>query len=142
MAGKRIDEVENNAFVESSRINSTFGGNIVDMVRATRILEIIKEDNLIKNARIKGEKIKKILQDIQKDFPDLVSNARGLGLMRSFDLPNTKIRNEFQKKCFEENLLILPCGRKTIRFRPILCIEDRELELADEKIRLVLKKMR
>ncbi|MDD5014941.1 MAG: L-lysine 6-transaminase [Atribacterota bacterium] len=142
MAGKRIDEVENNAFVESSRINSTFGGNIVDMVRATRILEIIKEDNLIENARIKGEKLKKILQDIQKDFPVLVFNTRGLGLMCSFDLPDIKIRNEFQKRCFEENMLILPCGKKSIRFRPILCIEDRELELADEKIRFVLKKMR
>jgi len=39
-------------------------------------------------------------------------------------------------------MLILSCGKKSIRFRPILCIEDRELELADEKIRFILKKMR
>jgi len=142
MAGKRVEEIENNTFVESSRINSTWGGNLVDMVRSTRILEIIKEDNLIENARVKGEKLKKILQNIQKDFPDMISNVRGLGLLCSFDMPDTDTRDEFQKKCFEENMLVLPCGRKTIRFRPILCVGDAELELADEKIRTVLKKMK
>jgi len=59
MAGKRIDEVEKNCFVESSRINSTWGGNLVDMARGTRILEIIKEDRLLANASNMGGEMKK-----------------------------------------------------------------------------------
>jgi L-lysine 6-transaminase len=50
LAGKRIDEVEHNVFNVSSRINSTWGGSLVDMVRATKILEIIQEDNLCAKA--------------------------------------------------------------------------------------------
>ncbi|MEA1993447.1 MAG: L-lysine 6-transaminase [Euryarchaeota archaeon] len=142
MAGKKVDEIEDNPFVESSRINSTWGGNLVDMVRATRILEIIEEDNLLENARKQGKKLLAMLQDIQKEFPELISNARGLGLMCSFDLPNTKLRDEFRKRCFENDMLILACGKKTIRFRPILSVGGEELKLADERMRKVLNDMK
>ncbi len=141
MAGDRIDEIENNCFMESSRINTTWGGSIVDMVRSTRILEVIDEDNLIENARVKGEKLKKILIDIQKDYPDIISNVRGIGLMCSCHFPNTKMRDEFKNKCFDADMLVLSCGNLTIRFRPILCIRDEELKILDERIRKVLDKM-
>ena len=50
LANDRVDEVEkNNCFTESSRINSTWGGNLCDMVRSTRILEIIREDNVLEH---------------------------------------------------------------------------------------------
>ncbi len=54
MAGGRVDEVPDNVFVVSSRINSTWGGNLTDMVRARRILEIIEADNLIERAASLG----------------------------------------------------------------------------------------
>jgi L-lysine 6-transaminase len=44
LAGKRLDEIEGNVFKVSSRINSTWGGNLVDMVRSSKIMEIIEED--------------------------------------------------------------------------------------------------
>ncbi|MCD6501395.1 aminotransferase class III-fold pyridoxal phosphate-dependent enzyme, partial [bacterium] len=47
IAGPRIDEVEHNVFVESSRINSTWGSNLTDMMRSRKYLEIIEEDNLV-----------------------------------------------------------------------------------------------
>ena len=50
LAGKKLDEVEGHVFQTASRINSTWGGNLVDMVRFDRILEIIEEDNLVENA--------------------------------------------------------------------------------------------
>jgi len=142
IANKRVDEVEKNCFEESSRINSTWGGNIVDMVRATRILEIIEEDKLVENARKQGEFLLKMLKDIQEDYPDIVSNVRGLGLLCSFDMPDTKMRDEFRKIAFEEGMILLPCGERSIRFRPILCIEKEQIIEADEKIRNVLNKMK
>jgi len=141
LASKRIDEVEDNCFQESSRINSTWGGNIVDMVRAAKIFEVIKEDNLVENARMQGELLLKTLYDIQKDFPNLVSNVRGLGLMCSFDLPDSNKRDDFRKKCLDENMLVLACGAKSIRFRPILCIAAEQIKEANKRIRVVLKKM-
>src|SRR5437762_5240645 len=50
MAGPRIDEVEDNAFRLSSRLNSTWGGNFTDMVRSTHYLRIIEEEHLVENA--------------------------------------------------------------------------------------------
>src|SRR5699024_2249939 len=49
LASERVDEVENNCFHVSSRINSTWGGNLVDMVRSARILEVIEEEDLVDN---------------------------------------------------------------------------------------------
>jgi L-lysine 6-transaminase len=46
LATNRVDEVPDNVFRVSSRINSTWGGSLTDMVRATRYLEIIQEDNI------------------------------------------------------------------------------------------------
>ena len=46
-ASTRFDEVEGNVFRESSRINSTWGGSLVDMVRLTIYLELIEKENLV-----------------------------------------------------------------------------------------------
>ena len=50
MAGRRVDEIADNVFAVASRINSTWGGNLTDMVRARRILEVIEADGLFENA--------------------------------------------------------------------------------------------
>ena len=50
MAGGRVDEVPDNVFEVSGRINSTWGGGLVDMVRSRRILEIIETEGLIEEA--------------------------------------------------------------------------------------------
>lgn len=138
MVSDRIDDVEENCFKVSSRINSTWGANLVDMVRSKRILEIMQEENLVENARIQGEYLKENLLNIQKEFPHLISNTRGLGLMCSFDLPTTQQRNDFRKFCEREKLLILGCGTKTIRFRPALNVKKQDLDDGLKIIRKVL----
>ena len=141
MAGKRMDEVEKNCFVESSRINSTWGGNLVDMARGTRILEVIREDRLLANASSMGGEMKSVLQEIQEDYPALVSNVRGLGLMCAFDLPDEKKRDSLRNAAFKEGLLVLGCGTNSIRFRPILCIENDTINDLDARLRKVLTDM-
>ena len=127
LVGNKVDEIETNVFKVSSRINSTWGGNLVDMVRSTKILEIIEEDNLLENASINGsflqEKLRKISEKQEK-----VLNVRGRGLLTAFDFPNTNMRNQFLKKGMEKNVMFLGCGEKTIRFRPALIIEEKHIE--------------
>ncbi|HKI77282.1 MAG TPA: L-lysine 6-transaminase [Ignavibacteriaceae bacterium] len=141
MVSDRIDDVEKNVFKVSSRINSTWGANLEDMVRSKRIFEIIEEENLIENSRVQGEYLKENLLKIQKDFPLMVSNTRGLGLMCSFDLPDTEIRNNFKKVCEKEKLLVLGCGARTIRFRPALNIKRDDLDSGLNIIKKVLTLM-
>lgn len=120
MVGGRIDDVPDNVFKKPGRINSTWGGNLVDMVRATRILEIIVDENLLDNARDRGHELLAGLERLQERHPDVVNNARGQGLMCAFDLPDPKTRDAAIKSCFADGMVVLACGTRSIRFRPAL----------------------
>jgi L-lysine 6-transaminase len=127
LAGRRLDEVERNVFVEPSRINSTWGGNLTDMVRATRVLQIIEEEDLVGNAREMGAFLLGELEALARDFPGSVTNPRGRGLLCAFDLPSGAVRDAVKKAAYERGLLILPCGTQSLRFRPSLTITQSEL---------------
>lgn len=138
LVGEKIDDIKTNVFKVPSRINSTWGGNLVDMVRATKILTIIEEDKLVKNAEITGEYLQQQLAKIAHEFP-VVSNVRGRGLLAAFDFPNKETRDHFLKKGLDKNVLFLGCGEKSIRFRPALIIQkhdiDRGLSVMEEVIK-------
>jgi L-lysine 6-transaminase len=141
MVSDRIDDIDDNVFKVSSRINSTWGADLTDMVRSKFILDVIKNEKLVDNAKKVGEHLKYQLSKIQEDYPALISNARGLGLMCSFDLPTTELRNQFKENCYKEKLMILGCGEKSIRFRPALNITENEIDKGLTIIRKVLSLM-
>lgn len=129
MVSDRVDQVQNNVFKESSRINSTWGGNLVDMVRAQRYLEIIEKENLVENARVVGDYFQAELINLSKKYPALYSNARGLGLMCAIDLTSTELRDKVHKTVFEMGAIILKCGENSLRFRPALNYTKNEIDL-------------
>lgn len=141
MVSDRIDDIDDNVFKVSSRINSTWGADLTDMVRSKFILDVIKIEKLVDNANKVGEHLKFQLTKIQEEYPTLISNARGLGLMCSFDLPSAEIRNQFRENCYKEKLMILGCGEKSIRFRPALNITENEIDKGLTIIRKVLSLM-
>lgn len=141
LAGPRIDEVEKNVFRESSRINSTWGGNLVDMVRFGRYLEIIEEEGLVENARDIGGHLLRELSGVQSDHPEQVENVRGRGLMCAFDLADGETRDRFRKLAFENGMLVLGCGSRSIRFRPSLSIKLEEIDQGIEIVRRILSKL-
>lgn len=131
MAGGRVDEVPDNVFVVSGRINSTWGGGLVDMVRATRILEIIEKEGLVEAAAGKGERFLAGLRAVAQAAPGVVTNIRGRGLMVAADLPDTATRDAVLTDLREvEHVLALPSGEHAIRFRPALSVADDEIDLA------------
>jgi L-lysine 6-transaminase len=138
LAGRRVDEVESNVFRESTRINSTWGGNLTDMVRFGRYLEIIEEEKLVDRARQVGSYLLAEIEKLQAEYPDRISNARGRGLMCAFDLADTATRDRFRKLAFEAGLLILGCGIRSIRFRPTLSVGREEVDQAMTLLRRVL----
>ncbi|RLF41588.1 MAG: L-lysine 6-transaminase [Thermoplasmata archaeon] len=127
MVSGRVDEVKENVFTVSSRINSTFGGNLVDMVRCQKYLEVIEEEKLVDNARKRGEELLKGLRELEEKYPEKISNSRGRGLMCAFDLPSPEIRDKVKKMLYDNGILILPCGPSGIRFRPPLTISSEEI---------------
>lgn len=119
---KRIDEVKDNVFQKSGRINSTWGGSLVDMVRCTRVLEIIVEEGLVANAKVRGAELLAALQRLESRFP-FVTNARGQGLMCSVDLPDRATRDAVIAECFAAGMIVLACGQRSVRFRPTLTVD-------------------
>jgi L-lysine 6-transaminase len=134
MASDRVDEINENVFKISSRLNSTWGGNLVDMVRCQKYLEVIDDENLVKNAEIQGKRLHDGLIESQSKYSDVISNVRGSGLMCAFDLPTPEKRDEFREKTYNNGLVILGCGAKTIRFRPPLIINSEEIDKTLELI--------
>lgn len=139
VVNERIDIEPDNVFKVSSRINSTWGGNLVDMVRSTKYLEIINEDNLVENAKNMGEYLIKKMSSIEENYPGQISNIRGKGLFASFDLNNTELRNKFIKECMNNGLLILSCGEKSVRYRPVLDIDKITIDKGFDIISNTLK---
>jgi len=129
MASGRMDEVPKNVFRVSSRINSTWGGNLTDMVRCTRYLQVIEEEHLVENAAASGEHLLAKLEELKERFPDIVSNIRGRGCFSAFDLPNPEIRDKLIELAYERKLLIFKGGVRSIRFRPALTISREEIDL-------------
>jgi L-lysine 6-transaminase len=138
MAGRRVDEVPDNVFRVQSRIGSTWGGGLVDMVRSRRILEIIERDGLFEHAARTGKWFLTQLQNLGDRHPTTVSNVRGRGLMCAFDLPDTVSRDAAIARLHEEHVLVLPCGGRSIRFRPPLQITEDELEIGLKALDRVL----
>lgn len=130
-ATNRIDEIPNNVFNVSGRINSTWGGSLIDMIRSTIYLQIIQEENLVENAREVGEYF---LQRL-KELP--LKNARGRGLMIAFDLSSTQERDEFLKN-LNEKIFCLKSGINSIRFRPHLTLKKEEVDIAINHIKSLL----
>ncbi|MDD3627795.1 MAG: L-lysine 6-transaminase [bacterium] len=135
MATDKLIKVKDNVFQECSRLNSTWGGNLVDMFRATKYLEIIQSENLVKNAEKMGALIMMHLDKLQKEFPAKISNVRGKGLMIAFDCKSPEQRHKLLG-IMQKNLMIaLPCGKKSVRFRPPLNISKSEVEKGMEILR-------
>ena len=137
MSTRRIDEIESNVFHVSSRINSTWGGNLTDMVRCARYLEIIHEDGLVENAARVGAAVKEGLEALAGDFEHL-SNVRGKGLLVAFDLPDGDLRGRVVKGCWDRGLAILSCGPRSIRLRPSLVFSEAQVKQVLGTLREVL----
>jgi len=141
LATDRIDEVENNVFRESSRINSTWGGNLTDMVRSQRYFEIIAEENLVDNAAKMGAYFFEKMQALEDEFPEWISNVRAKGLFAAFTLPNEEIRDRLLTKTYENKVIVLKSGHDSIRFRPPLNISKNEIDQGFSVLRSVIKSL-
>ena len=136
-ASSRLDEVDS-VFKVSSRINSTWGGNLVDMVRCQRYVEIIEQENLLDNAAAVGEHLLAGLRKLETTYPGQVSNARGRGMFVAFDLPDGEIRDRLLQTMLEADVLGLASGERAVRFRPSLALDKEEADEGLDRLRRAL----
>jgi L-lysine 6-transaminase len=140
LVGPKVDEVPTNVFRVPSRINSTWGGNLADMVRAAQILTIIEEDHIVEHAAQVGSYLQQRLEELQGLYPDLISNVRGRGLMVGFDLPTKELRDKLVQDALDkENLLLLRAGECSIRSRSALTITEAEIDEGISRLERLLR---
>jgi L-lysine 6-transaminase len=141
MAGRRVDEVADNVFAVTSRINSTWGGNLADMVRARRILEVIEADDLFENAAVQGRYLRARLDELADDFPAAVLDIRGRGLMCAFSMPTTGDRDALIRQLWRNGTIVLASGQTGVRFRPALTVARADIDEAVAALRDALTEL-
>jgi L-lysine 6-transaminase len=123
-------------------LDSTWGGALVDMVRFVQEMKIVERENLIDLARINGEKLAEGLRDLERKFPHLISNVRGMGLYQGFSLPTGELKNRLEEMALrEEHLLLLGAGAVSIRLRPNLSVTEGDISRLIEILERCLRRM-
>jgi 4-aminobutyrate aminotransferase len=129
---------------------STFGGNPVSCAAALAVIEVIKSEKLLENAKKEGAYIKKRLEEMMDKHP-MMGDVRGKGLMVGVELVKDRETKEYAKQetedvmmeCFRQGLAIVNCGVNVIRWMPPLTITrdlvDPSLEIFDKSLSKVEK---
>ena len=109
---------------------TTFGGNPVSCAAAIAAFDIIKEDDLINKSKELGSYLNERLHSAKSEFPDMISEIRGIGLWYAFDINPKKITmplvNEMQSRGVIVGSMLNSEG--TIRIAPPLTIRPAEID--------------
>ena len=105
---------------------STYGGNPVACAAALATIELL-EHGLVDNAAARGEQALTALRSLQDRHPGLVTDVRGVGLMIGVEFDTGEHAEEVQWAAFERGLLVLECGRTSVRLSPPLTVTEAEM---------------
>jgi len=136
-AGARLDEVPDNVFRRSSRINSTWGGSLTDMVRCQRLIEIVRAEDLGANVAARGEELVAGLRAMAREQGG-IHDVRGVGSLVAFTLDGPEVRGAMLRALAAHRLLALPSGRASVRFRLPLVLTQDEVQAGLERIAAAL----
>ena len=98
-------------FQEEKKFNTTWEGDGVGMVRLLATIDRIRLEDVERT----GALVRSGLEQLAGDFPELVSNVRGLGVMLGFDVARADWRDVLRDRAFRRGLLLLPAGERTLR---------------------------
>lgn len=127
------------AFVPGSHA-STFGGNPLVCTAAVATIETILEDGfLLDQCRRMGELLKEGLKSLKKEFPSIVIDIRGMGLLIGMEL--TRECSPIVKACMEKGLLLNCTAGNVLRFTPALIVQEKDIDHMLDILGEVLSRM-
>ena len=126
----------------------TYGGNAISSSAAIATIQVIRDEKLLDNAKERGAQLQKGLRNLQEKH-SVIGDIRGVGLMIGIEFrtenhkPSQKIAKAFQKKCQENELLLLTCGpwENTVRLIPPLIITSEQVQFVLGVFQNVLEKI-
>ncbi len=108
---------------------STYGGNPVACAAALATIDLL-EGGLIDNAAARGDQALAGLRPLIDRFDGLVTDVRGKGLMLGVEFDTAEHAEAVQWACFERGLLVLECGKSSVRMSPALTVSEAEMTTA------------
>lgn len=128
----RSDLMDNDKWTPGSHGGTYGGGSAVASAAALATINVIEEENLLQNATERGEQFKKGLLSLKCQFPELVQDVRGIGLMIATEFPTKEHAKMAQKACLDRNLLVLTCGtyENILRWVPPLVVDASQIDTA------------
>ncbi len=113
--------------MEKGVLSSTWGGgDRIDLALGAKIIDIIRREKLLNNARIMGEKIRRACHELVGK--NGIIGIRGIGLMIGIEFDDKNRRDKKLLNLFKNGLLLLPAGKKSVRIMPPLVIEKEQVE--------------
>ncbi len=124
--------------VQGSHSN-TFGGNVAAVASSLAMLDVIEKERLLDNARVQGAYLLQRLKELAAHHPE-IGDVRGLGLMvgtefvrdRATKEPDPAFRDRVLDEAVKRGLILLGCGRSSIRYIPPLIVRREEIDTALE----------
>jgi L-lysine 6-transaminase len=111
-------------------LDSTWGGNLADMVRFCQEMKIVEEGHLLEQIPQKTDILLDGLNALKDKYPDKIRNIRGMGLYQGFSLINPKHLVKLVEHAQDnEKLILLEAGTDSIRFRPPMDVTIHEIKL-------------
>lgn len=150
MAGVAAQSIDVNEFCEDVGYFNTFGGNPVAAAAGQAVLDIIREENLMENARVMGNNVLDGLNTLKDEY-SVISDVRGVGLFIGVDIcingepdmPSQDLATKIINRMKSQNVLIGAAGKfgNTIKLRPPLSLNSEEVDIflkaMDNSLRLV-----
>ncbi|MFZ0698737.1 MAG: acetyl ornithine aminotransferase family protein [Thermoplasmata archaeon] len=122
-------------YTKSGAHSNTFGGNLVAVAGALATLDVIEREHVLENTRTQGAYLRARLRELQSKYEE-IGDVRGLGLMvatefvtsRATKEPAVRLRDRVLQESYQRGLILLPCGRSSIRYIPPLIIQREEID--------------
>jgi len=118
---------------------STFGGNPLAMSVGNAVLDQIFKKGFLKNVQKSSKHFISELNKIKEDYPQIIKEVRGIGLLIGLQLYNDQTR--FIKKLEDNKLLTMRAGENVVRILPPLNVKKQEIDLSIKIIRKVCDKL-
>ena len=121
-------------FQEEKKFNTTWEGDSVGMVRLMAMIDRLD----LEQVRRTSELARTGLEKLAREFPELLKNVRGAGVMLGFDVARSDLREALRDRAFRRGLLLLPAGERVLRFYPRFDTEPYAIDEALGLLRLAV----
>ncbi|CAH2086500.1 unnamed protein product [Euphydryas editha] len=123
------------------RVFNTWMGDPGKLIMLDKVLQVIKNDNLLSVVNESGKVLKEGLHQLEKEFPNLINSVRGRGTFLAYNSPTAEIRDMINTNLKKNGVLGGVCGNNTIRLRPALIFQKKHANTYLDILRKTLKEM-